>query len=63
MDYLNKLVAFCKAHSVWLLALAGAIWAYASPTVIDYVHNHPHLAFWYGLVAVVVAFLMKSPFS
>jgi hypothetical protein len=63
MDYLKTALAYLKAHWVTVLALAMAVWAYAEPTVVDYVHNHPHLSFWYGLVAVVVAFFLKSPVS
>jgi len=57
----NQAIAFLKSHWVTVLALATAIWAYSEPTVTAYVHNHSNLSFWYGLVAVIVAFYLKSP--
>jgi hypothetical protein len=60
MSFIQKVVAYLKAHWVTILALLTAIWAYAGPTVLDYVHNHPKLSFWYGLVGVIVAFYLKS---
>lgn len=61
MNYINQAVAYLKLHWVAVLMLLTAIWKYASPTVADYVHNHPNLSFWYGLAAVIVAFYINSP--
>lgn len=61
MTYITAAIAFLKSHWLSVLALLTAVWAYAEPTVTAYVHNHPHIAFWEGLVAVVVAFYLKSP--
>ena len=61
MTYLRQAVAYLKLHWVSVLMLLTAVWRYASPTVIDYVHNHPKLSFWYGLVAIIVSFYLGSP--
>lgn len=61
MDYINRVIAYIKLHWVTVLALLLAVWAYAEPTVVAYVSAHPALSFWYGLIAVVVGFYIKSP--
>jgi hypothetical protein len=63
MKYLNLAIGYLKAHWVAVVALSMAIWDYAAPTVKQFVATHPHASFWYGLIAVVVAFYLKSPFS
>ena len=57
----NQIVAYLKLHWITVLALAGAIWNYAEPTVKAFVSTHPQASFWYGLAAVIVAFYIKSP--
>jgi len=57
----TQIVDYLKTHWVSVMALVMVVWNYAAPTVTNYVANHPHLSFWYGLAAVVVAFYIKSP--
>jgi hypothetical protein len=59
MTYLNWIISYLKSHWGGILALLTAVWAYAAPTIIDYVHNHPKLSFWYGLAVVLVMFYYK----
>jgi hypothetical protein len=61
MKYITMIVTYLKLHWVTVLALLTAAWAYAKPTVIAYVGAHPRASFWYGLVAVVIGFYLKSP--
>jgi len=56
---IDTIIAYLKSHWVTILALLTAVWTYASPTVLNYVHNHPQLSFWYGLAAVVVTFYIQ----
>ncbi len=60
MNFLSKLRTYVMAHWVTILALGGAVWAYAKPTVLNFVHNHPQYSFWTGLVGVVVSFYLKG---
>jgi hypothetical protein len=63
VSFFQKAWIYIVAHWATIAALLVAVWGYASPTVIDYVHNHPHLTFWFGLVVVVITFFWKSPFK
>ena len=58
---LNQIIDYLKLHWASVVVLAGVVWNYASPTVTNYVANHPHLSFWYGLAAVIITFYSKSP--
>ena len=60
---MKTITEYLKTHWITTLALATAIWNYASPTVTDFVHNHPKYAFWFGLLGIVVSFYIKSPAS
>lgn len=61
MSYLKTAFNYITAHWATTAALLVVIWNYASPTVADYVHNHPHVTFWFGLATVIVTFYWRSP--
>lgn len=63
MNYVKQAVGYLQSHWVTVLALSTAVWAYAKPTVLNFVTNHPQYSFWFGLVATIVTFYIKSPLS
>jgi hypothetical protein len=61
MNALQKALAFLRQNWVSTAALLAAIWAYAGPSVHNFITNHPKYSFAFGLVSVIVAFYMRSP--
>ena len=61
MNALQTIVTFLKKNWVTTAALLAAIWAYAGPTVHNFITNHPKYSFAFGLVSVIVTFYMRSP--
>lgn len=63
MTYLQKAIAYLQLHWATTGVLLTTLWAYLSPTVHNYITNHPQLSLIYGAAAIVVAFYWKSPLA
>lgn len=61
MVFFQKVFAYLKLHWVVVSMFLLTVWNYASPTVKDFIHNHPSYSFLFGLVGVIVAFFWRSP--
>ena len=47
---------FLMNHWAGVLALLLFLWKNEASTIANYVHNHPHLSFYYGLAGLVITF-------
>src|ERR1035437_7500816 len=52
---------FLKAHWAAIASAGLIVYHYFSPSLTNYLANHPHISFWTFIVAVVVAFYSQSP--
>lgn len=58
---MSQVLAFLKSHWASVAGLLMAVWAYASPTVTNFITNHPKYSFWFGLASVIITFYWVSP--
>ena len=52
---------FLKSHWAAIASAGLIVYHYFSPSLTNYLANHPHISFWTFIVAVVIAFYSQSP--